>query len=159
MSNGMMAKGHRHQDCFNPHGPLANPPGHNLTKKGYWRIHARGAHRNKYLHRWVIEAITGEVPGEDKEIHHIDMDPKNCCPYNLAIMDYALHQSLDNSSRLGMEKGQRGFKKRPSPNEEVDWLVVEMILADWRGEGKTWSPLKALENRNPAARQQDLFTD
>jgi hypothetical protein len=135
---------------------LFNPPGHLLTKKGYWRIYTPTAHKNKYLHRWVIERLTGEKPGPDKEVHHIDLDPKNCCPYNLAVMDYDLHQALDNSSRLGLTKGIQGFRKRPGANEEVDRLVVEMIVADWQGKGKTWSVMKELE-RMQGGCQRGLF--
>jgi len=149
--------GARHKDCHNPHCPLSNPPGHCLTKKGYWRIWTRGPDKGKYLHRWVIEKLTGEKPGPDKEIHHIDFDPLYCCPYNLAVMDYGLHQALDNSSRLGMQKGIKGFQRRPGANDEIDKLVVEMILADWQGRGRQWSVLKALDRMNPAQCQQGLF--
>lgn len=152
------SKSPRHRDCFNPQCPLAQPPGHYLTEKGYWRIHAKGPHRGKYLHRWVAEQLAGNKPGPDKEVHHIDLDPKNCCPYNLAVMDYALHQALDNSSRLGAVKGIQGFRKRPAANEEIDKLVVEMIVAGWEGRGKEWSVMRELDKMQ-GGRQGGLFGD
>jgi hypothetical protein len=72
-------------------------------------------------------------------------------------MDYDLHQALDNSSRLGMQKGIKGFQRRPGANDEIDKLVVDMILADWQGLGRQWSVLKALDRMNPAQCQQGLF--
>lgn len=148
----------RHKDCHNPNCPLANPPGHSITPKGYWRIHQRGEDRGKYLHRWVIEKLTGSVPGPDKEIHHIDLDQQHCCPYNLAVMDRAIHQAFDNSSRQQTTKGIKGFRQRPGANAEIDSLVGAMLAADWRGD-KHWSVLKELDRLNPAQRQQGLFED
>lgn len=127
----------RHRDCHNPGCPLANPPGHSLTAKGYWRIHTRGPDKNKYLHRWVVEKLAGQVPGPEVEIHHLDWDAQNCCPYNLAVLPKDVHQGFDNSSRAGVRKGRQGFAARPGANAEIDKLVVEMIAEDFG-----WPPIK-----------------
>jgi hypothetical protein len=73
-------------------------------------------------------------------------------------MDYALHQALDNSSRLGAVKGIQGFRKRPAANEEIDKLVVEMIVAGWEGRGKEWSVMRELDKMQ-GGRQGGLFGD
>lgn len=150
----------RHKDCHNPHCPLANPPGHHLTLKGYWRIHQRGKWRNWYLHRWVLAQIAGNDPGDLIEIHHQDFDARNCCPLNLVWLDKSIHRAFDNSSLVGqkLRSGTRGlFQSRPSANAEIDRLVVEMLWADMQGRRKEWSAWKALEEMDPSRRQLGMF--
>lgn len=146
----------RHKDCHRPQCPLANPPGHHLTAKGYWRIHQRGPWRNWYLHRWVLAQIAGKDPGAEIEIHHQDFDAKNCCPLNLIWLDKSIHQAFDNSSRMSVRKGQPGFQSRPSANAEIDRLVVEMLWADMQRR-RDWSVMQALEDLDPGRRQLGMF--
>ena len=147
----------RHKDCHNPQCPLANPPGHSLTKKGYWRIHVRTPDKDKYLHRWVMEKLAGRALRPDEEVHHLDFDARNCCPYNLALLPGLIHQAFENSSRKQMIKGLQGFRSRPSANAEIDQLVVEMLWADMQGRGKEWSVLRALDEISPNRRQLGMF--
>lgn len=156
------SKSPKHAQCMNPQCPLYNPPGHHITEKGYWRIHQRlGGYRNWYLHRWVIAQVIGKDPGPEVEIHHLDFDAKNCCPQNLMILDYCIHQAFENSSRRQTQSGVQGFQSRPAANAEIDWLVVDMLWADMQNRGDKWSPTEALARRdreiNPKRGQQGLF--
>lgn len=153
------SKSLNHPQCMNPQCPLYAPPRHHLTTKGYWRIHQKtGGYRNWYLHRWVIAQVIGKDPGPEVEIHHQDFDAKNCCPQNLMILDYCIHQAFDNSSRRQTQPGVRGFQPRPKANEEIDWLVVDMLAAQIARQ--PWSALEALARRdrkiNPKLAQPGL---
>jgi acid phosphatase class B len=106
--------------------------------------------------------LLGKDPGPEVEIHHQDFDSRNCCPLNLMILDYDIHQAFENSSRRQMIKGIKGFQPRPkSDSAEIDWLVVDMLWADMQNRGDKWSPTEALARRdreiNPKRGQQGLF--
>ena len=64
------------------------------------------------------------------------------------VLDYCIHQAFENSSRRQMQPGVRGFQSRPKGNEEIDWLVVDMLWADMQNRGREWSAVEALARRD-----------
>lgn len=61
-------------------------------EKGYWYIRIDG--RKIALHRWIMEEYLGRRLRSDEIVHHIDGDPLNDDPANLAILSRAEHMRL-----------------------------------------------------------------
>src|SRR5574337_1170831 len=106
--------------CPNSRCLLAYPPQHEIHKGRYPRIYQRGMTRKWYLHHWVVWRLGGGEPdslrSQGLEVHHMDFNSMNPCPYNLLIIPREIHQSFRNRTNLG--------------NLVIDKLVVDMILED-----------------------------
>lgn len=99
--------------CRNPLCILGCPPPHHHDDrkgKGYPRIHQRGMWRNWYLHHWVIYRVSkGRITpdtlrAEGLEVHHMDFNSGNPCPYNLLIIPKAIHILFRNGSNTDMDR-------------------------------------------------------
>lgn len=87
------------------------------------------------MHHWTIWKLSGLTPEDLKaqglEVHHLDFNSRNPCPYNLLILPRALHLSFRNRTNLG--------------NRGIDSLVANMILGDMaRRRAYASLPLAAL---------------
>lgn len=76
-----------HGHIYGMYDKLLSP---SVDRLGYTRVSvkdAKGRRQTRYLHQLVWRAFNGELP-KGKEIHHIDHNPRNNRPENLAAVSH-----------------------------------------------------------------------
>ena len=75
----------RRRQHGNPNVLTRNPPGHGHLRKDGYRVFFKNR-KMFYEHRIIAELVLGRALTKDEVVHHIDHNPMNNSPENLAIL-------------------------------------------------------------------------